>query len=184
MPISDRTRKLLWGNSGNRCAICRKLLSAPATSRDPSAVLGEECHIIAQSSSGPRAEEISAELLDSEANLILLCRDDHRRVDAQPNHYSAAKLQSIKIAHEAWVHSTLDNRPLTLHQLRFRRVGPKLDTVPLIASGAEILSLAMQASASDLANDELETEEEVEVIGSFLQTLHDYVENGDDLEPA
>src|SRR5205085_1467643 len=44
--ISDKTRKLLWGRSGNRCAICRRTLSVDGTVVDAEAVVGEECHIV------------------------------------------------------------------------------------------------------------------------------------------
>src|SRR5439155_24472169 len=31
VPISDYTRKLLWARSGNRCALCKRLLVEPGT---------------------------------------------------------------------------------------------------------------------------------------------------------
>lgn len=109
MAISDRTRKLLWGCSGNRCAICRCPLAVQPTSADPAAVIGEECHIIAQSAGGPRAGEIQAEALDDVENLVLLCRNDHRRVDEQPSYFTTERLRAIKIAHETWVDLALSN---------------------------------------------------------------------------
>ena len=182
MAISDRTRKLLWGKSGNRCAICRRVLAAAATDSDPAAVLGEECHIIAQSAGGPRAGEISEQQLDLESNLILLCRDDHRRVDAQPGHFSSQKLRELKAAHETWVDTTLEDKPLSIPKVRIRRVGPRLASIPMITSGNELLAIVLEGTAFDFAHDELTSENDVESVGSFLQALQDYAEAGDDLE--
>jgi hypothetical protein len=158
------------------------VLAAAATDSDPAAVLGEECHIIAQSAGGPRAGEISEQLLDVESNLTLLCRDDHRRVDAQPGHFSSKKLHELKAAHETWVHTTLEDKPLPIPPVRIRRVGPRLASIPMITSGNELLGIVMEGTAFDFAHDELTSENEVESVGSFLQTLQDYAEAGDDLE--
>ena len=46
MAINDKTRKVLWGRSGNRCAICRRELVLDATTVDDVSVVGEECHIV------------------------------------------------------------------------------------------------------------------------------------------
>lgn len=51
MTISFLTRKALWANSGNLCAICRVDLI-----RDKKSLtnIGEECHIIVKKIDGPR----------------------------------------------------------------------------------------------------------------------------------
>jgi hypothetical protein len=48
MGISDRTRKILWGRSGNRCALCRRELVEEGTAVDAESVVGDECHIIGE----------------------------------------------------------------------------------------------------------------------------------------
>ena len=53
MTISDKTRKLLWGRSGNRCAYCRQELVMPGKT-DNDSIVGDECHIIAKRETGPR----------------------------------------------------------------------------------------------------------------------------------
>lgn len=107
MGISDKTRKLLWGRSGNRCAVCRCALIADATDADPAAVVGDECHIIAQGAKGPRARPVPLAELDDYANLILLCRTHHKQIDDQPNEFSEQKVRDLKTAHERWVATTL-----------------------------------------------------------------------------
>ncbi|MFD0084198.1 hypothetical protein [Priestia megaterium] len=53
MPVSNKARKILWGRSANRCAICKKELVEHATSLDDSSVIGEECHIISAKKMAP-----------------------------------------------------------------------------------------------------------------------------------
>ena len=55
MPITDKTRKILWGRSGNRCAICKNELVIDATGQDAESVVAEECHIISPRQNGPRS---------------------------------------------------------------------------------------------------------------------------------
>ncbi|MCX2948965.1 tetratricopeptide repeat protein [Lentzea sp. NEAU-D7] len=120
--ISDKDRKILWGRSGNRCALCRQLLVAQRTSADEDAVVGDEAHIAARSPGGPRYGEGVPAAIDGYANLILLCRVDHKRVDDQPVHYTATRLRKIKTEHEAWVeHALVGQAP----RLRVREVSPR-----------------------------------------------------------
>jgi predicted restriction endonuclease len=84
MPISDKTRKILWGRSGNRCAFCRHELVIDATTADDESVIGEECHILSRKGQGPRYDSsYPSEQLDEAENLILLCRIHHKMVDDQ-----------------------------------------------------------------------------------------------------
>ncbi len=88
MTISDKTRKLLWGRSGNRCAYCRRELVMTAT-KDNDAIVGDECHIHARQKGGSRSNSsMSIEELDDYENLILLCKVHHKMVDDQPNTYT------------------------------------------------------------------------------------------------
>lgn len=181
MGISDRTRKLLWGRSGNRCAICRALLVAEATPTDPAAIVGDECHIIAQSANGPRAIDASSSGVDSENNLILLCRVDHKRVDDQQNYFTAERLHAIKLAHESWVHTSLSAAPPDRLAVRVKREAQPV-SLTLVENGTTLLNLVMGAEAYDFENDDLKNREEVERVADFLQNLHDYGEIGDDLQ--
>ncbi len=101
MAISEKVRKILWGRSGNRCAICRHELVVNATSADDESVVGEECHIISGKSQGPRYDpEFPADRVDEPENLILLCRTHHKIVDDQFKTYTVDTLSAQKKEHE------------------------------------------------------------------------------------
>jgi hypothetical protein len=101
---------MLWGRSGNRCAIetCRKELVMDATETDDESLIGEECHIIANSPDGPRGDaSVSENQLNKYDNLILLCRIHHKVIDDQPNTYTVDQMKNIKAKHEKWVRESL-----------------------------------------------------------------------------
>ena len=111
MATTERSRKMLWGRSAAICAFpgCPRSLIAEATPDDPDAVIGQECHIVAQAAGGPRADaEYDAAQLDDYTDLILLCRDHHGLVDAQRNTYTVEILREYKSTHEALVRERLD----------------------------------------------------------------------------
>lgn len=108
MAISEKTRKILWGRSGNRCAICKTEL---VLEKDPFSVhlnIGEECHIISRQPNGPRFEQLDSFDYDSSENLLLLCCNHHKMVDEQIKTYPKDKLKGLKVEHELWVKSNLD----------------------------------------------------------------------------
>lgn len=111
MTISDKTRKLLWGHSGNRCAICRQELTLEASSpHDSISVVGDECHIVAREPTWTRGEsELSPEQRDDYDNLILLCKVHHKVVDDQRHKYTVEYLKALKTAHELWVRTNLSS---------------------------------------------------------------------------
>jgi hypothetical protein len=98
MPITDRTRKILWIKAAGRCSICNEQLATDATGEDDPSVFGEECHIVARSPGGPRAADIKD--IDSYDNLILLCRKHHKQVDDQRSYFTVERLKAIKQEHE------------------------------------------------------------------------------------
>lgn len=98
MPITDRTRKILWIKAGGRCSICNEQLATDATDEDDPSVFGEECHIVARSPGGPRAADIAD--VDGCDNLILLCRKHHKQVDDQRSYFTVERLKTIKREHE------------------------------------------------------------------------------------
>jgi len=110
MTISNRTRKLLWGYSGNRCAYCRRELIMDATTQDDESVVGDECHIVSDKSNGPRYNsEFLIDEIDSYPNLILLCRIHHKMVDDQSEKFTADFLRRLKAEHTSWIAETLES---------------------------------------------------------------------------
>ncbi len=86
------------------CAMCKASLTARQRNGDPEAIIGDECHIAAQSSVGPRGGDPEPGTdIDSYANVILLCATDHRLIDAQPLTFNAPYLRRLKAEHEIWV---------------------------------------------------------------------------------
>src|SRR6266513_3607803 len=111
MAILLKTTKILWGCSGNRCAICRTLLVEDAVSAiDDDSVVGDMAHIVAQKPTFTRGDyaAISEAERDHYSNLILLCRKHHKVIDDQPSKYTVEHLRDLKTAHEEWVRNSLE----------------------------------------------------------------------------
>ena len=113
MATSDKTRKRLWGNSGNRCAYCYRALSVDETELDDPSIVGDECHIVSGQPNGPRYDpSFPPEALDEYPNLVLLCRVDHKTVDDQQRTYDVETLRRMKVQHERKVARALELAPL------------------------------------------------------------------------
>lgn len=110
MGILVKTRKVLWGKSGNRCNFpdCRKELCLKEDFEEH-LILGEECHIVAKSKKGPRGKsDLSKAERDQYDNLILLCDEHHKKIDKNVEKYTVKKLHAIKNDHEKWVSKKLN----------------------------------------------------------------------------
>jgi HNH endonuclease len=110
MTISVKTQKMLWGRAAGRCSNpdCRLDLYEDETETDDPTLVGENCHIVAESDDGPRADpSMPLERRNSYTNLILLCRNHHKVIDAQEGQYTVARLHEMKRAHESWVAAQL-----------------------------------------------------------------------------
>ncbi len=112
--MREKDIKILWGRSGNRCAIC-KLELTPDGTRE---TLGEMAHIIARSIDGPRGNAATpADDLDSYDNLILLCPTHHTEVDKDPCAWPVARLRAVKADHERWVSEQLSTGGIHIAQI-------------------------------------------------------------------
>jgi hypothetical protein len=185
MPISDRTRKILWGKSGNRCAICKKELVLDPTRTDDESVVGDECHIVSRQKDGPRYDErYPQQDIDTYRNLLLLCRVHHKMIDDQHETYMAELLSAIKTNHEKWVAEKLSGSD-SQKPVRIRRVkGTAVSFLVRLSTGREILNLVEGSCAGSYDHDELETQQEVDVVGDFLEVIRDWVDIGNDLGPS
>ena len=184
MAITDKTRKVLWGRSGNRCAICRQKLVLDETELDTESVVGDECHIISGAKNGPRHNpDYPPEEIDELPNLLLLCRVHHKMADNQHETYSAELLRTIKANHEKWVESKLKDKK-EIPPIRIRRFKSEIPTqLPAITSGRDLFNLASNChGAYQHYSDDL-SEAEVELVGGFLQNLQDWIDICSDLQP-
>jgi tetratricopeptide (TPR) repeat protein len=117
MSISLKTHKMLWSLAAGRCAFpgCRRELFMDASQTDDESLVGEACHIVTQSPTGPRGDpSLTPEQLDHYDNLILLCQVHHKLIDDQPDTYTVQRLLQMKAAHEKWVRVSLGSRPRSL----------------------------------------------------------------------
>ncbi|MFH6998771.1 HNH endonuclease signature motif containing protein [Flavobacterium sp. FlaQc-57] len=108
MSIKVRTRKILWSRSGNRCAICKKLLVHKIDVANADFIVGEECHIVSSKKNGPRGEIEILNDFDDYKNLILLCANDHKLIDDFPETFSLDILIELKNNHENWVEKAIE----------------------------------------------------------------------------
>ncbi len=177
MAVSDKTRKILWGRSGNRCAIFRHELVVDATPGDDESVIGEECHIVSRAGSGPRFNPSVPESdLDDSANLTLLCRVHHKMVDDQHETYTVEVLRSLKANHEKWVSSTLtEGKPIG--PVRVRRIAGNIPShLVRLTSGRDPFAVVDGASGYAFEHEEPTSDAEAELLASFLQEMQDYGE--------
>jgi hypothetical protein len=108
--ISVKTQKMLWGRGAGRCSKpeCRIDLYEDETLTDDPTLVGENCHIIGESDDGPRGDPaIAIEQRNGYSNLILLCRNHHKIIDAQEKTYTIEVLCQMKADHERWVKEQL-----------------------------------------------------------------------------
>src|SRR4030042_679801 len=167
MSISERDRKLLWGRSANRCAICKKELSISKSHLDDESVIGEECHIISKKEKGPRyRSDFNFNEVDTYHNLILLCRNHHKIIDDKVNEYSEEVLKKIKTQHEQWVNENLASKKIKPIRI-VRKEDGKAELLFRIFDGQSLVNMLNHICAFYLNHDTLENEDEVELIGGF-----------------
>ena len=184
MPITDKNRKILWARSGSRCAFCREQFVVERTAKDSESVVAAECHIVSPKPAGPRHDPaFPADAFDALDNLILLCATHHKMIDDQAETYSATVVRSIKQNHEVWVDTKLRDEP-TLPPIRVRRVRENIPThLARIRIGKELLEIASGASAHSFDHEHDLSENEVKLVGEFVQEITDWVDLSSDLEP-
>jgi hypothetical protein len=177
MAITDRTRKILWGRSGNLCAYCRRVLVEDGTELSGESVVGDEAHIIGEKPLAARGHlGVGRTDLDEYDNLILLCKVHHKLVDDQPEEYPVERLREMKEAHERWVKETLALKPDGKR--------PHFALLIRVTTGKELSTLVSGSMALLLDHDEPETEEEVNLIGAFLQNVQDWGDIWSDMESS
>jgi DNA-binding HxlR family transcriptional regulator len=185
MAITEKTRKLLWGKSGNRCAMCRHELSVDRTINDDESIIGDECHIISGKKDGPRhSSVIEDDKIDSCENLILLCRIHHKQVDDQHLTYTSEILRQIKDNHEKWVSQKLTDED-KLPKVRVKRIKENIPQfLKRLTTGKEILDIVIGAHSYSYDNDELLNEAEVKAVREFLDLINDWGDMGNELSPG
>jgi hypothetical protein len=125
MTIKQKDIKILWGRSGNRCALCKKQLTQDTLGSTAAFTLGEQAHIVGDKPGSARSNSLlTEEQRDSYHNLILLCPNHHAEIDSNETDWSIEKLHQIKSEHELWVTETLSE---TIDHVKLGRVNTKFD---------------------------------------------------------
>lgn len=110
MAINQKDIKLLWGRSGNRCAICKTELTQDKKATIASFTLGEQAHIVGEKEAAARGRSVlTLDQRDSYHNLILLCPNHHTEIDNNEEDWPIEKLHNVKSSHELWVSETLSD---------------------------------------------------------------------------
>lgn len=174
MAISDKVRKMLWGNAGGVCSICRKKLTNESKEKNVvNSIIGEECHIISAKPSGPRFDkDYPKNKIDSYENLILLCRNDHKTIDVQILEYSVENLKKVKTKHEKWVRDRLKNKE-NIGGVKLISVKPPKDLIR-IEHGGDFNSVLNGACSMEYINCKISNRDEVELVGELLSILEDF----------
>jgi hypothetical protein len=156
-------------------------LTEDAKGSDPAVVTGMEAHIVSGKSGGPRYRPLPSEEVDDPDNLILLCPNDHARVDKQDSAYSEEELRRIKSEHELWV------RRLGSHVPQVRLRDPDAGKPMLVhrmATGTQLMAAAGGSHAMRTSQPERLEADEVELLADFLQNVSDWSELWNGLGPG
>jgi hypothetical protein len=140
-----------------------------------------EAHIVSGKPDGPRYRPLPREEVNHPDNLLLLCPNDHARVDKQDSYYSEEELRRIRRDHEQWVQRLGSHIPQVL--IRDPEAGlPVL--VHRMATGTQLLAASGGGHAMQTSQPERLDADEVELLASFLQNVFDWSELWDELEPG
>ncbi len=179
MSITDETRKLLWGRSGDACAKCKGPLTADPTEVSGPIVLGEEAHIVSPAKSGPRHRELEGDF-DAYNNLILLCPTDHTLVDKQGEVWTEEVLRELKATHEKSVRQRHSSFPT----LRLRHVDGWKVVAQRVESGKQLMIAFGDTVASISDYPDPMSSDEAPLVGGFLQNLYDWREVWGEIGPG
>ncbi len=105
--ITEKNIKLLWGPSGNKCALCKAKVTEEGKTGNPYPV-GVNAHIEGENHGAAR---YNPKLDDKQRagydNLILVCPTCHTKIDNDVQEYTVDKLKGFKKEHEKWVAESL-----------------------------------------------------------------------------
>lgn len=167
MAITDKTRKTLWARSGNRCAMCGAELVAEKNEHDRNLNFGDECHIISKKKNGPRHSSNYDKDYDDYENLILLCKNHHRRIDELWETYSVELLNKIKRNHESWIKDVIDKADNKIKP-------PKI--FQRITTGKQIVDIIRDVAGYQFDHDVFKSQEETSFVSEFLQNIQEWGE--------
>lgn len=165
MAITAKTRKTLWSKSGNRCLLCRIEVVQEVQESD-NLVVGEECHIISSKPNGPRSRESLDGGYDDYDNLLILCANDHKRIDELTEIYTPDKLRHMKRIHENWVRTTLEKDASA-----FANDQLNIKSLPLLKFGQDLVQVVTDTQGYEFDTSEIKTSKLAHQVGNLLEEL-------------
>ncbi|RJQ15082.1 MAG: HNH endonuclease [Nitrospiraceae bacterium] len=158
--ITERNIKLLWGRSGNKCAICQTAITEEGKSGDLFPV-GVMAHIEGENpgieGKSPSSARYNPKMRDNEradyTNLILLCPTCHTKIDNDIQEYTTVKLASIKKDHEKWV---VDSRRTAMPEITFAElevIVKYLVAVPISGSNITVIPPHEKIKRNNLSSE-------------------------------
>ena len=171
--MRDVDRKRLWGRAASLCAFCKTELTRLD---DHDVIVGDEAHIRSRRPDGPRHDPTyPPELLDTYANLILLCKPHHKLVDERVDDFPWQRLEQLKSDHEASIADAFgggDTSPW-VQQPTLRRIADGTEFAELVGDAVAFLTSHVHPLAS-----------EVETIAGVLQDAVDWGDISEEIGPA
>jgi hypothetical protein len=153
--ISISTQNFLWGRAAGRCefAGCNKpLWKSSVTSERVN--IAQKAHIYSFSEEGPRGNDrVLPEDLNSIDNLILVCHECHRKIDAAVDggRYPASLLQEMKREHERRIELVTGIDPTRKSNILLYGANIGEHSAPLNFAGAATAMFPYRYPASDHA---------------------------------
>ena len=172
MAISDKTRKILWARSGNKCCLCNTDLVTSPKEPFATTVIGEECHIVSEATNGPRNSVILDFQYDVEDNLVLLCANCHKKIDSNVAYYTVEKIKEIKENHTEEVRAKLEQKE---PENTFNKING-ITVLPKIRTGKELLNLLDDCLASETDYEDTNDPDEINFIAATMENLTDYID--------
>jgi len=174
MTIKRSTLKTLWAASGNQCGHpdCEEEVADP----EQKIVIGEICHIRAQSGGGPRHDpDLSEDEVDAYSNLILLCPTHHTYIDKNPEEYTIEDLERWKQQQEEQnsTETELSDELLTELQLTDSKLETEVEVSTSNAKDRYTPELHIDTSASDIFEPLGRTQAFIENVENQLEDLND-----------
>jgi hypothetical protein len=131
MSVTTVTLKKLFALTGNECAFPGCAL--PVFDTDEKVIIGEICHIKAQSPEGPRYDKNQSDPeRDAFENLVVMCSPHHKIIDDEStrDRFTVEALTKIKADHERLKHNTVV-KPDVLYQIveSVRRVEARIEAI-------------------------------------------------------
>jgi len=117
MAITDKTRKILWGRSGNAVPYVKANWSWMHYRRRRICCWGRMSHHLISSLRPRYDDSFPQEKIDTYQNLILLCRVHHKMVDDQDESFTVNILRQMKANHELLVSHRLADALSRSHQI-------------------------------------------------------------------